>query len=116
MSNSRKPTTNPLASSTFYVLMALSDMPRYGLSIAEEVERYTQGAVQLGPGTLYNTIKKMLSAGLLEEAPLDDADDPRRRYYRITRAGREALDQEARRLADLVAALRTKRLVPEQGR
>ncbi len=115
MPSSSRPTTNPLASSTFYVLLALAHEPRYGLSIAEEVARYTQGVVQLGPGTLYNTIKKMLTAGLLEEAPLGDSDDPRRRYYRITRAGTAAMETEAQRLADLVDAIRNKQLMPERG-
>jgi len=115
MPPSRPHTTNPLASSTFHILLALADEPRYGLSIAEEVARYTQGAVQLGPGTLYNTIKKMLTAGLLEEAPLGDSDDPRRRYYRITRAGTAAMETEAQRLGDLVDVIRNKQLMPERG-
>lgn len=108
-------TTSPLASSSFHILVALADEPRYGLAIAEEVARYTRNEVQLGPGTLYNTIKKLLSARLVEEVPLDDEDDPRRRYYAITRAGRLAMEAEAERLAELVQAIRDKRLMPSKS-
>ena len=115
MARSSGSTTNPLASSTFHILVALADEPRYGLSIAEEVARYTNGKVQLGPGTLYNTIKKLLASGLVEEAPLSDTDDPRRRYYAITSAGREAMQSEAARLAELVDVIRAKQLMPSRG-
>jgi DNA-binding PadR family transcriptional regulator len=110
-------TTRPLASTSFYVLLALADRERYGLDVVEDVARRTNDAVVLGPGSLYNTIKKMLSDGLIEEtAPVARGDgrehDPRRRYYRITRGGRAALAAEARRLAVLVDAAREKKVLP----
>lgn len=110
-------TTRPLASTSFYVLLALADRERYGLDVAEDVARRTHDAVVLGPGSLYNTIKKMLSEDLIEETtPKDRGEgrehDPRRRYYRITRAGRAALAAEAGRLAVLVEAAREKKVLP----
>jgi len=108
-------TTNPLASSAFLILVALADQPRYGLSIAEEVARYTKDRIQLGPGTLYNTIKKLLDGGLVEAAPTRDDDDPRRRYYAITPTGQAAVRSEAARLTELVDAIRDKHLTPSRG-
>jgi DNA-binding PadR family transcriptional regulator len=104
----------PLTSSFFYILLALADQERHGLGIAAEVARRTDDEVDLGPGTLYNAIKKMLDAGLIEDSttPRDPAvDDPRRRYYGITRTGRRALEAEARRLARIVDAAREKNVL-----
>jgi DNA-binding PadR family transcriptional regulator len=108
-------TTKPLTGTVFYVLLALADRQRYGLDIVKEIARRTNGAVRLGPGTLYNAVKKMLSQGLIEETAAAGAAaevDPRRRYYRITRAGREAVAAEAARLEQLVDAAKTKSILP----
>jgi DNA-binding PadR family transcriptional regulator len=106
----------PLTSSVFYILLALADSDRHGLGIAADVETRTDGEVQLGPGTLYNSIKKMLADGLIAAAvrrPAPEADDPRRRYYSITHSGRRALEREARRLDRVLAAARDKRVLGE---
>lgn len=104
-------TTKPLTGTFFYILLALIDADRYGLGIVQEVERRTNGDVQLGPGTLYNAIRKMLDAGMIAEVDSPsgrDDDDPRRRYYRITESGRATFAAEARRLERIVDAVRTK--------
>jgi DNA-binding PadR family transcriptional regulator len=71
--------------------------------------------MRMGPGTLYRSIKGMLDAGLIEESderPDPSLDDERRRYYRLTRSGRQAAEAEAHRLASLVGVARSKRLLP----
>lgn len=101
----------PLTSSAYYVLLALKDGPRHGLGIAAEIERRTDGDVRLGPGTLYNAVKRMLEKRLIAEErtrPDPEEDDPRRRYYRITRAGEAALEAETAKLARLLKAAREK--------
>jgi len=108
-------TTKPVAGTFFYILLALSDQERYGLDIAQEVERRTRGDIVLGPGTLYNAVKKMLDQGLIEDytdkVRQRAEDDPRRRYYRITQDGREVLAAEAGRLETLVKAARAKKVL-----
>ena len=109
----------PLTSSVFYILLALADKDRHGLGISEEVARRTEGDVDMGPGTLYNALRKMWADGLIEESDErgdPDEDDPRRRYYRITGAGRQAVSVEAVRLERVLVAAREKDLLPSLRR
>lgn len=118
-SGSGKTGAKPLTSSVFYILLALADKERHGLGIAEEVERRTDGEVEMGPGTLYNALRKMLAEGLIEESdkrPDPAEDDPRRRYYRITEPGRQAVSSEAARLERVLVAAREKDLLPSLRR
>jgi DNA-binding PadR family transcriptional regulator len=104
----------PLTPAVFNILLALADGERHGYGIMREVEGRTGGEVRLGPGTLYGSIKRMLSDGLIEESderPDPGLDDQRRRYYRMTDFGRRVAGAEAERLASLVNAARTKRLL-----
>ncbi len=98
-------------SAMFHILLALADENRHGLGIVREVERRTEGEVILGPGTLYGSIKKVLGMGYIEEPgrrPRPEDDDPRRRYYRISRSGRRVLEEEASRMDRLVRVAREK--------
>ena len=104
----------PLPVSEFQILLALGDSERHGYGIRQEVAGRTGDEVQLGPGTLYGSIKRMLAAGLIEESderPDPEFDDERRRYYRITAFGLEVAAAEARRMERLVAQARQKRLL-----
>jgi len=108
--DSRSPT-----SASFLILLALADGPLHGLGIAEEVGRSTGGSLGLGPGTLYTTLRRMLDGGLIEESPdrpEPDADDPRRRYYRITSEGRTRITADAADLDALLVAARAKGILP----
>jgi DNA-binding PadR family transcriptional regulator len=63
-------------------------------------------------------MKRLLESGWIEERstrPAGTADDPRRRYYRLTKLGREIARAEARRLEQLAAMARAKRLLPPLG-
>ena len=108
-----------LTPAAFQILLALADEDRHGLGIVEEVKERTGGEVELGPGTLYGTIKKLRSVGFIDEAPAppDPQDhDPRRRYYGLTPEGREAVAREARRLEILVRGARQKDLLESPER
>lgn len=104
----------PLRRPVFHILLALSRADLHGLGIADEVERSTDGAVELGPGTLYRSLKEMAREGLIDEvpAPADDAD-PRRKYYRVTDEGRRLVGAEAARLASLVRLARERDVLPD---
>lgn len=109
----------PITGSAFYILLALADGVRHGLGIIEDIERRTEGEVSLGPGTLYHAIRKLESAGLIEESdqrPAPDLDDPRRRYYSITERGRAVGRTEAARLDRILQVARSKHFLPGSGR
>jgi DNA-binding PadR family transcriptional regulator len=110
----RPPGLLPLTPAVFHILLALSDGERHGYAIMQEVAADTSGSLQLGPGTLYGCLKRMLAARLVEESeerPDPDIDDERKRYYRMTDSGVRTLRAEAERLASAVSAARAKRLL-----
>jgi len=104
----------PLTPPVFHILLALADEERHGYGIMLDVARQTHDTLQLGPGTLYGCLKRMLAAGLVEESderPDPALDDDRRRYYRMTNLGQLVVRAEAQRLANAVFAARAKRLL-----
>lgn len=101
----------PLTPPVFHILLALTDEERHGYGIMQDVSQQTGGALQLGPGTLYGCLKRMLAAGLVEESgerPDVALDDERRRYYRMTELGRRTVRAEAQRLAGAVTVAMAK--------
>jgi DNA-binding PadR family transcriptional regulator len=103
----------PLTPAVFHILLALAGGESHGYAIRRDVGEQTDGSLQLGPGTLYGCLKRMLAAGLVEESderPDQELDDERRRYYRITGLGDRTLRAEAARLARAVEAAQAKRL------
>ena len=104
----------PLPAATFQILLALVGEERHGYAIMKEVDERTDGTVRLGPGTLYGTLKRLLEAGLVNEAgerPDEDSGDERRRYYRITKLGIAVARAEAKRMDAMVRAARRKKLI-----
>jgi len=95
----------------FHILLALAGEERHGYGIMQDVARQTNDALQLGPGTLYGCLKRMLAAGLVEESderPDTELDDQRRRYYSMTALGRSTVRAEAGRLAGAVSAAKAR--------
>jgi DNA-binding PadR family transcriptional regulator len=107
----------PLPTAVFYILVALADRERHGYSIMQDVSARTDGKVRLSAGTLYSAIRRMLEQGLIEElreSPDPASDDERRRYYGLTRLGRDVAAAEARRLSDMLAQARATGLIPRK--
>lgn len=101
----------------FQIMVALADGELHGYGIMQDVDRVTNGETKLGPGTLYRSIQRMVVDGLIEELDIaldGEADDDRRRYYRLTDRGRAVATAEANRLALLVDAARERRLIPKR--
>src|SRR5881275_1907539 len=100
----------PLTPPVFHILLALADEERHGYGIMQDVAQQTEDTLQLGPGTLYGCLKRMLASGLVEESderPDPALDDQRRRYYRMTGLGQQVVRAEAQRLANAVVAARS---------
>ena len=103
----QSPATPPLSRVAMYLLLAIGPEERHGYAIMHEVRRITDGAVRLGPGAIYTTIKRLLADGLIEETderPDPELDDHRRRYYRLTALGRTVATAEVRRMDALLAS------------
>lgn len=104
----------PLPHVHFEILICLAEGERHGYAIKREIARRTSGRIQLGPGSLYGAIKKLIEAELIAESgvrPEAHLDDERRRYYRLTRHGEAVLKAEATRLRSLVDLVQA-RFVP----
>jgi DNA-binding PadR family transcriptional regulator len=103
----------PLTPAVYHILISLADGEKHGYAIMKNVEAQTGGGIKMGPGTMYGSIKRMLAAGLIEETderPDPELDDERRRYYRLTGAGRKAAVAETRRLTQAVKIARQKHI------
>src|SRR5580698_7584033 len=93
----------PLSAANLHILLSLADEDRHGYGIMQEVTRQSEGRYKLGPGTLYDNLRKMLDSGMVEETgKLSQDDDPRRRYYRLSGFGKAVLRAEIARLEGVV--------------
>lgn len=104
----------PLKPVVFQVLLSLADGERHGYAIVQDIADRSSARMQIEPGNLYRTLRFMLDVGLIDESdrrPAPDADDERRRYYRITAFGRRVAAAEAARLVEVVADARARNLL-----
>jgi DNA-binding PadR family transcriptional regulator len=108
-----KRTLDPLPSAAFQILLSLAGGDLHGYGIMREVAAQTGDRMRLGPGTLYSSIQTLLEAKLIEELDQREAKigQERRRYYRITSAGRKLARSEADRLANLLRVARAKKIL-----
>jgi len=96
----------PLTPAVMHVLLSLGGGQKHGYGILKDVLRQSEGRVRLGPGTIYSTLQRLMELGWVEEADAPATVDERRKYYRLTRGGREALHAEVERLEAIVRAAR----------
>jgi DNA-binding PadR family transcriptional regulator len=96
---------NSLPVPVFHILIALADQDCHGYAIMQDVAARTRGKLKMSPGTLYGSIKRMLEQGWIIEIDKRPAsgDDERRRYYRITPAGRRIAAADMNRMAELLS-------------
>jgi DNA-binding PadR family transcriptional regulator len=109
----KKPLLTP---AVFHILLALSNGELHGYGIMKQVEAHSQGKVNMGAGTLYGSLKRMLDAGLIKESSRridSEMDDERRNYYQITGVGEKALTDELERLHNIVSLAQKLELLPK---
>lgn len=87
----------PMTEAMYYVLLALMH-PSHGYGLMTVIKEVSKGRIKMGPGTLYGVLGRMESDGLISLAE----NDGRRKTYKITHMGEEALLQEYKRLMALV--------------
>jgi len=94
----------PMPPASLHVVLALLDGELHGYALMTRVAELSDGAVRMGPGTVYGTINRLLADGMIEETAdrvaRDDSEG--RRYYRLTSSGRVAAVEELTRLQRMV--------------
>jgi DNA-binding PadR family transcriptional regulator len=111
-----EPSPEPLTPLSMAILLALAERDLHGYALLEEIEAQTGGSLSPATGTLYAALERLADEELIEKSPDSPApdEDQRRRYFRITPAGRAAAAAESRRMADVIRIAR-KRLASELG-
>jgi DNA-binding PadR family transcriptional regulator len=112
----------PLSSATLHILVALAGGNLHGYGIIKEVARNSEGHYRLGPGTLYDNLKKLMDTGLVADAPAASrrksaaTKEEDRRFYTLTRQGRDVLAKEIDRLQAVVTKARLRLQEARAGR
>lgn len=86
----------PMTKTAFYILLCLKK-PNHGYGIVQTVEKLTDGAIRLAPGTMYGSLSKMEKDGLIQFIREED----KRKIYQITELGLEVLQLELKRIERL---------------
>jgi DNA-binding PadR family transcriptional regulator len=99
----------PLPSASLHIVLALLDGELHGYALMRRVEELSDGAVRMGPGTLYGTLNRLVNDGLIEETTdrISRGDNERRRYYQLSPNGRAVTVKELARLQRLVHHIAT---------
>ncbi len=93
----------PLAPATLHILLSLAGEPMHGYGIMQEVLRQSGSRYNLGPGTLYDNLQRLMKQRMVEEvAGRPEEEQSRRRYYRLSSLGRDVLSREIARLKEVV--------------
>ena len=114
----------PLSSATLHILLALAGGNLHGYGIIKEVARNSDGHYRLGPGTLYDNLKKLINAGLVADVPASSpstrrapsAKEDDRRFFTLTREGKDVLAREVDRLQGVVTKARARLQEARTGR
>jgi DNA-binding PadR family transcriptional regulator len=108
------PNQSPLTPLSLAILVTLGGGDAHGYGLLQAIEAKSRGKLSPGTGSLYAALQRLIDEGLIVESPKRPAndDDARRKYYRITSSGRQAVAAEARRLEQLLADARRHGLIP----
>lgn len=90
--------SEPMSESYYYILLCLSKGAGHGYGIMQMTEQLSGGEVKIGSGTMYGATTNMMKKGWITEVMSDEPGTERKRLYRLTDAGREALRVEIARL------------------
>jgi DNA-binding PadR family transcriptional regulator len=104
----------PLSPAVLAILLSLAEGDKHGYQMMKDARSPGGGGLQLGPGTLYGSLDRMMRDELVTESGV--SDDERRRYYRLTRQGRAVLTAELERLDAAMRSARAQGLIPQRGR
>jgi transcriptional regulator len=87
------------------ILQALASEPNHGLGVARRVEKITQGAFQVNPGSLFPALHRLEQRGLLKSEWGSSETNRKAKYYRLTASGRRQLKAEAENWGRIAVAI-----------
>jgi DNA-binding PadR family transcriptional regulator len=105
-----------LRPASYFVLASLLDGPLHGYAISTRAAELSDGEVRLTAGTLYGALDRMAARGLVEVEREETVEGRLRRYYRITGGGRDAVVEEADRLASAARVVQARRRPPREAK
>jgi transcriptional regulator len=88
------------------ILKSLSLEPLHGLGVMRRVEQITQGAYNIGAGSLFPALHRLEDRGLLTSVEGPSENNRRAKYYKLTAAGRRQLVAETDKWARVVGVMR----------
>ena len=97
--------SEPMSESYYYILLCLSKGANHGYGIMQMTEKLSDGDVTIGSGTMYGATSNMMKKGWIKEIMSDAPGIERKRLYSLTEEGREALDNEIKRLKRMLASV-----------
>jgi len=86
----------PLSETMLYILLSLKE-EMHGYGIMQRVKTLTQERIELGAGTVYQTLAKLEKGELI----VATAEVERRKLYRITSLGQAILEEEKKRITEI---------------
>jgi transcriptional regulator len=92
-------------STEMLILALVEDRPRHGYEIAKLIEERSDGVLQFHVASLYPLLYRMEKRGLIKGTWVEKAGERRRRFYKLTAAGRKVLTEQRQTWSDFFAAL-----------
>ena len=104
----------PLTPLTMAILLSLAEEDQHGYALMRSVTEQTEGSLRPGTGSLYAALQRLMDDQLIIEspAPVAEGEDPRRKSYRITTAGRDLVRAEAERMLRVLRIAEDRALAP----
>ena len=99
----------------FHVLLALGPGSSHGYAIGQDIAEQSGGRLDPTTGALYQALRRLTETGLIAPAGAPGDADPRRKYFALTRLGRQVAAKETERLSALIRLARQRRLSSERG-
>ena len=103
----------PLSAPALHILLALADEDLHGYGIIQKAARQSQHQYRLGPGTLYDNLRRLMDQGLVVDIPAGLNSEAEKRLYRLSSEGHAMLSTELDRLRNILReaelAVRTRR-------
>ena len=92
-------------STEMLILALVEDRSRHGYEIAKLIEQRSDGVLQFHVASLYPLLYRMEKRGLIKGTWIEKTGQRRRRFYKLTAAGKKVLNEQRQTWSDFFTAL-----------